>query len=170
MASSDSESSVSVMSVPDEGPDTHASATHSRRRFFALGASAAAGLALSNTAEAQRPVGRPQPLPAGNAPGTDPSAQWQDPLLRLVRRITMGLAPADVALARQLGYNGYLDYQLRPAAMDDAVLESQIASRLPMMQMTADMLRTADGGEVAASWPTRRGIARRSRKRSCVNA
>ncbi|BAH38132.1 hypothetical protein GAU_1090 [Gemmatimonas aurantiaca T-27] len=138
------------MSVPDEGPDTHASATHSRRRFFALGASAAAGLALSNTAEAQRPVGRPQPLPAGNAPGTDPSAQWQDPLLRLVRRITMGLAPADVALARQLGYNGYLDYQLRPAAMDDAVLESQIASRLPMMQMTADMLRTADGGEVAA--------------------
>ncbi|HEY0931905.1 MAG TPA: DUF1800 domain-containing protein [Gemmatimonas sp.] len=147
MASSDTESSANVTPSADDRDLTTA---HSRRRFFALGASAAAGLALGTTAEAQRPVGRPQPLPAGNTPGTDPSAQWNDPLLRLVRRVTMGLAPADVALARQLGYNGYLNYQLRPAAMDDSVLESQIASRLPMTQMSADMLRTSDGGEVVA--------------------
>ncbi len=127
-----------------------ASALASRRRFFALGASAAAGLALGRQAEAQRPVGRPAPLPAGTVSGADPSTQWKDPLLRLVRRVTMGLAPADVALARTLGYSGYLDYQLRPASMDDTVLENLIASRLPMTQMTADALRTADENEMGA--------------------
>lgn len=156
MASSDTEA-LSEISPNDHesgsesgsGSDGH-SAVANRRRFFALGASAAAGLAIGRQLQAQRPVGRPTPLPAGTSAGQDPSAQWKDPLLRLVRRVTMGLAPADVALARQLGYNGYLEYQLRPASMDDAALESTIASRLPMTQMTADLLRTADGGEVVA--------------------
>ncbi|WP_310568498.1 DUF1800 domain-containing protein [Gemmatimonas sp.] len=123
----------------------------SRRRFFALGASAAVGLAASQTLEAQRPKSRgagpfPNGQPTSNAP--DPSAAWSDPVLRLVRRITMGVSPSEVVLARQLGYAGYLDYQLRASVIDDSAIETLVASRLPMTQMPLAMLATQDGNEV----------------------
>lgn len=121
----------------------------SRRRFFAAGASVAAGLALAARSDAQPPRGgRTQPLPTGGAGAQDASREWNDPLLRLVRRVTMGLNPAEVALARQRGFAGYLDWQLRPAAIDDSALESIIATRLPMTQMPAATLRTQDDNEV----------------------
>lgn len=121
----------------------------SRRRFFAAGASVAAGLALAARSDAQPPRGgRTQPLPTGGAGAQDASREWNDPLLRLVRRVTMGLNPAEVALARQRGFAGYLDEQLRPASIDDSALESIIATRLPMTQMPAATLRTQDSNEV----------------------
>lgn len=121
----------------------------SRRRFFAAGASVAAGLALAARSDAQPPRGgRTQPLPSGGAGAQDASREWSDPLLRLVRRVTMGLNTAEVALARQRGFVGYLDWQLRPAAIDDSALESIIATRLPMTQMPAATLRTQDDTEV----------------------
>ncbi len=124
----------------------------SRRRFFALGASAAAGLAAAHTLEAQRPKSRgtspfPTSQPAGSAP--DPSTTWNDPVLRLVRRVTMGMNPDEVALARRLGYAGYLDHQLRVADIDDSAVESLVAARLPMTQMSPAMLATQDSNEVA---------------------
>ncbi len=124
----------------------------SRRRFFALGASAAAGLAAAQTLEAQRPTtrgGSPFPTRPATGNAADPSAAWSDPVLRLVRRITMGISPDEVALARRLGYAGYLDYQLRVANIDDSAVEALIATRLPMTQMTPAMLATQDGNEVA---------------------
>jgi len=131
----------------------------SRRRFFALGASAAA-LVASRPVNAQPPRGRaPSPFPTGptGSGRPDPSTVWTDPLLRLVRRITMGMTSADVTLARSLGYAGYLDYQLRVSAIDDSAIESTIATRLPFTQMTLPQLATQDGGEVEnqlsdASW------------------
>lgn len=121
----------------------------SRRRFFAAGASVAAGLALAARSDAQPPRGgRTQPLPTGGAGAQDASREWNDPLLRLVRRVTMGLNPAEVALARQRGFAGYLDWQLRPASIDDSAIESIIATRLPMTQMPAATLRTLDDNEV----------------------
>jgi len=123
----------------------------SRRRFFALGASAAAGLAAAQTLEAQRPKSRgSSPFPTGRPANTaaDPSAAWSDPVLRLVRRITMGMNPEEVALARRLGYAGYLDYQLRASAIDDTAIESIVASRLPMTQMPLAMLAMQDGNEI----------------------
>lgn len=130
-------------------PDDHRS---SRRRFFALGASAAVGLAAAQTLEAQRPKSRgTSPFPNGQATNSagDPSKAWSDPVLRLVRRITMGMNPEEVALARRLGYAGYLDYQLRASAIDDSAIEAIIAARLPMTQMAPATLATQDGNEVA---------------------
>ena len=129
-------------------PDDHRS---NRRRFFALGASAAVGLATAQTLEAQRPKSRgSSPFPNGQPANTaaDASAAWSDPVLRLVRRITMGMAPDEVALARQLGYAGYLDYQLRASAIDDSAIETIVATRLPMTQMPLATLATQDGNEV----------------------
>jgi uncharacterized protein (DUF1800 family) len=137
------------MSTSARLSEQDAPAVPSRRRFFTAGASAAASLALASRAEAQPPrSGRGQPLPPGGAGAQDASRQWADPVLRLVRRVTMGLSPAEVALARQRGFAGYLDYQLRPAAIDDSALESIIAARLPMTQMPAGTLRTQDSNEV----------------------
>ncbi len=124
----------------------------SRRRFFALGASAAAGLAAVHTLDAQRPTSRgstPFPPAQPTSATADPSTAWSDPVLRLVRRITMGMNPEEVALARQLGYAGYLDYQLRVASIDDSAIDAIVAARLPMTQMTSAMLATQDGTEVA---------------------
>ncbi len=124
----------------------------SRRRFFTLGAAAAAGLAAAQTLEAQRPKSRgSSPFPNGQSASNaaDPSAAWSDPVLRLVRRITMGVNPEEVALARRLGYAGYLDYQLRATDIDDSAIEAIIAARLPMTQMVSATLATQDGNEVA---------------------
>lgn len=138
----------------------------SRRDFFKLGAGALATAAVvspsvspSATLAAQPPRGgsRPSPIPPTSSGVQDASRQWTDPLLRLVRRVTMGLEPGEVALARRLGYNGYLDYQLRAAAIDDSALEATIAARLPLTQLPAATLRTQDSNEVMnqladASW------------------
>jgi uncharacterized protein (DUF1800 family) len=124
----------------------------SRRRFFALGASAAVGLATATTAQAQRPKSRgasPFPTTAPVGVGDDPSIAWRDPVLRLVRRVTMGVSPEEVTLARRLGYAGYLDYQLRASELDDSAIEAIIAARLPMTQMPPATLATQDGNEVA---------------------
>ena len=126
----------------DETPVT--AAAPSRRRFFAMGTSAVAALATGGALAAQPPRtggGRGNPLPAGSVAGADVAAQWRDPLLRLVRRVTMGLAPEDVQLARRLGYSGYLEYQLNAAAIDDSATEQLVASRLPMLAMTGPQLR-----------------------------
>jgi uncharacterized protein (DUF1800 family) len=109
------------------------------------------GLAAAQTLEAQRPKSRvSSPFPNGQPTNTaeDPSAAWSDPLLRLVRRVTMGVNPEEVALARRLGYAGYLDYQLRASAIDDSAIETIIASRLPMTQMPLATLAMQDGNEV----------------------
>lgn len=121
-----------------------------RRRFLALGAGALGAIATSRpgTAAAQPPRGgtRTLPLTPTTAPGSDVAQSWRDPLLRLVRRITFGLNPAEVALARQLGYSGYLEYHLR-ADQDDAALEAGIAQQCPMLTMPGATLRTQDANE-----------------------
>jgi hypothetical protein len=123
----------------------------SRRRFFALGAGALGALAASGSAvQAQPPrgAGRSAPLPAGRPPGSDVAMQWRDPLLRLVRRVTMGMVPAEIALARHLGYAGYLEYQLNADAIDDSEVDALVGTRLPLLAMTGAQLRTQDQNEV----------------------
>src|SRR5947209_1302983 len=95
-----------------------------RRKFVFFGALAAATL-LPGAARAQGRTKKRRPSPANRAPiGLDPSAgqpsedvaafaEWDTGgLSRLVRRATMGITPAEVARATQLGWNGYLSYQL----------------------------------------------------------
>ncbi len=129
---------------PDEQPT-------SRRRFFAIGAGAAAALATARPAEAQLTKGRAAPFSPSSPAGAqrDAAADWKDPTLRLVRRITMGISPEEVALARSLGYAGYLDYHLRPQAIDDSALDTLLTTRLPLTAMPSAQLVSQDGNEVA---------------------
>jgi uncharacterized protein (DUF1800 family) len=134
-----------------EGTATVPEAAPSRRRFFAMGTGAVAALAAGKALSAQPPRaggGRTAPLPAGTVPGADVSLAWRDPVLRLVRRTTMGLSPEEVTRARQLGYSGYLEYQLNWSAIDDSAVDQLIATRLPMVAMTGASLRMQDGNEV----------------------
>ena len=120
----------------------------SRRRFFAMGASAVATLAASATIDAQ--ATRRKPITAPTSSGTKPDAalDWTDPVLRLVRRVTFGVEPGEVALARQMGFGAYLNYQLNASAINDSVVDAAVAQRFPMVSLTTAQLRNADGGEV----------------------
>lgn len=130
----------------------------SRRRFLGLGASvlgavatgaAATSVVSATTAAAQPPRGgRTSPIPGGTPNGTNIAATWPDPLLRLVRRITMGLEPSEVALARQLGYAGYLDYHLNAATINDSAIEATVTARLPLLSLPLAEMRRADSNEV----------------------
>ncbi len=140
------------VAATEEKPVAENANVTSRRGFLTMGAAAAAILGAT-AAEAQTSTrGRylkPKPItPPGT--GIDASAQWKDPILRLVRRITMGLNPVDVALARQLGYTGYLNYQLDAASIDDSAVDAVIATKFPLLAMTYTQLTSQDGGEVNA--------------------
>jgi uncharacterized protein (DUF1800 family) len=136
--------------LADDDEVTAAPAEPSRRRFFKIGAGAVATMAATAALDAQtgRPRGKPVPKPQPVGTRADPSVDWKDPVLRLVRRITMGLEPAEVALARQKGFAGYLNYQLNFAAIDDSAVDATVAARFPLISQTSAQLRTADGGEV----------------------
>jgi len=98
-----------------------------------------AAATMGRAAEAQPPRGRSAPVPAARA--QDPARQWGDPVSRLVRRVTMGMTPDDLAAARRLGYAAYLDQQLQPGGFNDSALEAEIATRLPMTTWSLAQLR-----------------------------
>ena len=145
------ENGIATMESSDPSPSTT-----SRRKFLSFGA-AAAGLAAASAAttavaEAQTvtmgPRGPKTVAPTGLP--QDASMKWVDPTLRLVRRITTGLTPTDVAQAKSMGYAAYLNFQLAPAAIDDSAVDSFIATNLPMVGMTYAQLITQDSTEVAS--------------------
>lgn len=81
-------------------------------------------LASSATAAALWPPSRNQARAADISVDADPGAL----LRKLSSRITMGPTPVELGLAYQLGYNGYLEYHLNHAAIDDTVLNGRIAT------------------------------------------
>src|SRR5215510_5743125 len=143
-----------VESSSDE-PDTQEhlkSKRPSRRSFFFFGAMAAASL-LPKSAKAQQirsRVRRPTPpRQATDAFRTGVNerpaayAEWTaDPasVSRLVRRVTMGVTAADIAKASQLGWQGYLNWQLNYARINDDFVESTVANRYPLVLQTSDQL------------------------------
>ena len=137
------EVALAEVAIPD-------AAVPSRRRFFAMGATAVASMAGTMALDAQPRVQRGKPLPMPLPAGTraDASTDWKDPVLRLVRRITMGLEPNEVALARSLGYAGYLEYHLNYGAIDDTSNELLVQQRMPFVQQPYSLLKTQDSGEV----------------------
>ena len=132
------------------------SSVSSRRQFLTFGA-AVAGLAAATTAgaavaEAQtlQPKPRsPKTVPPVGLP-QDASMLWADPVTRLVRRITNGLTPAEIASAKGMGYATYLNYQLNPGAIDDSAVDTFIATNMPMVGMAYGGLIAQDSNEVAA--------------------
>ncbi|MCC6679246.1 MAG: DUF1800 domain-containing protein [Phycisphaerales bacterium] len=76
------------------------------------------------------------PLARGGPPGARSAGQgWTvaedvDPgvlLVKLVRRITMGITPEELTLANQLGYEGYLERHLDYTAIDDTETQLKLA-------------------------------------------
>ena len=133
-----------------------------RRKFVFFGALAAASL-LPRIAKAQGRTRarsrKPEPtvapirldhgaiIPNENVPAF---AEWDTGgLSRLVRRITMGITPGDVAHAKTMGWNGYLTYQLNYTKINDAALESAAATRYPLTAMSSDQLFDQDSGQIA---------------------
>jgi uncharacterized protein (DUF1800 family) len=128
--------------------------TLSDRRAFLRGGASLAALAVGAAsaapavANAQPARGRiPAPAPTGAAAV---GATWRDPLLRLVRRVTMGLNPTEVARARSLGYQGYLEYQLASDRIDDAAVDQFVTTNYPLLAMDIATLRTQDRGMAEA--------------------
>jgi hypothetical protein len=68
-------------------------------------------------------------------------------LSKLVRRITMGTSPAEMALANQFGYSGYLEYHLNYTAIDDSALQARLAP-LTTLTMPYPQLILLPNGQV----------------------
>ncbi len=86
---------------------------NTRRAFFGA-LTTLAGSAANAEAQLRTPtLGRPTMLP--------------DAELKLVRRITNGLTPEEMASVYAYGYNGYIDLQLNPSAIDDSACDNRLA-------------------------------------------
>jgi len=147
-------------------PDSVESST-SRRRFFAASASvAAATLVGSREAKAQgsgatetrrdmvrsilRKTTRPETGPAKSAQVS--AAAYDSALSKLVRRITNGVTADEMTLARKLGFNGYLEYQLNASKIDDTAVQSYVATTYPYALMDSAQLYALDLGQVASQF------------------
>ena len=132
-----------------------AEAERGRRAALKAGALAVAGLLLPSLAGAQgarrkgpgsdvpRPFGTPATL---SLDPIDPTAAWVSPELRLVRRITMGLTDAEGQRARQLGYEGYLDYHLAADQIDDGAVTQYVATTWSYTTQNGDALYNIEQG------------------------
>ena len=131
----------------------------SRRSFVFFGALAASTL-LPGVARAQGRARRRKPVEPSDRPAdgflTIPQneriqafSEW-DPagMSRLVRRVTLGVTPEEVARAQQLGWQGYLNYQLNYTRINDEDVEATIAQQWPLMSQTSTDLFSADAGQV----------------------
>ncbi|MCU0627075.1 MAG: DUF1800 domain-containing protein [Gemmatimonadaceae bacterium] len=138
----------------DAGPPA-TEAPPTRRGFLA----AAAALALAGRgAQAQQRVPAPQAPATGGrgmsaalarvAAPPDLSGQWQDPVARLVRRITLGINKEELDRAKQLGYTRYLEEQLRPSRIDDRACSEFVAQNYQTLAMKPEALYAADYGRV----------------------
>jgi uncharacterized protein (DUF1800 family) len=157
-----SAAAVSVNDEPQERVDSEDSEQvssvdrPSRRSFVFLGALAAAAV-LPKRAAAQAIRRHPlAPDTPANQPriGIEPDdvvsafAEWDSTGTRLVRRLTLGITPAEVQRANSMGYQGYLNYQLNSSRIDDTTVENAIAQKFPLMSQTSDTLFSADSGQV----------------------
>jgi hypothetical protein len=67
---------------------------------------------------------------------TPPRTPAEPNLLTLVQRMTFGPTGAELALAAQLGVNGYIEHHLNPSAIDDSVLEARVGTDFPALALT----------------------------------
>ncbi|HMA24131.1 MAG TPA: hypothetical protein VKP00_09050, partial [Gemmatimonadaceae bacterium] len=127
-----------------------------RRSFVFFGALAAATL-IPGTSRAQAPSRKRRPIekePIDDAPAIAPRegvaafAEWDSPLSRLVRRVTLGITKAEVARANQLGWQGYLNYQLNYTRINDDAAEAFVATKYPLLSQTSDQLFSAPVGDL----------------------
>jgi uncharacterized protein (DUF1800 family) len=126
----------------------------SRRAFLKLGSLAAASAAaptLPTVAAAQQPTraaaqppkrlrGRQLPRRFAGVNQADqpswivePTDSWFTFPIRLARRVTLGVTTEETRQAIELGYFGYLDWQLEYDRIDDAAAEDFVAAKYPLL-------------------------------------
>jgi uncharacterized protein (DUF1800 family) len=143
-----------------------------RRRFLASALAGVATLATSRPAHAQgrRKKADREAMPA------DPFARnlglaiaapsaWANPVIRLVRRATLGLTDADVTAARAMGYQGWLQYQLDYQRIDDSAVDNAVATLWPTTTQDVNTLFSVAQGTVQtaqqAAWVYRAALSKR---------
>jgi uncharacterized protein (DUF1800 family) len=75
-------------------------------------------------------------------------AEWASVNNRLVRRATLGLTRDEVARATSMGYQGWLNYQLNYARIDDSACEDAVALKYPALAYTGEQLFAADSNVI----------------------
>ena len=139
-------------------PDAQTAPVTSRRRFFSAGATvAAATLVGARSASAQgsgtetrrdmvrrvlRKSTRPESRPAQSAQLS--AAAYDSALSKLVRRITNGTTPEEMTLARKLGFQGYLNYQLNWSKIDDTAVQAYVGTNFPYASQDSAQLYLLD--------------------------
>jgi len=133
-----------------------ASERPSRRSFVFFGALAAATL-IPKASRAQAPSRKRRPTekpPIDEQQAIAPResvaafSEWDGSLSRLVRRATLGVTKAEMARATQLGWQGYLNYQLNYTRINDDASEAIVAQKYPLLSQTSDVLFSAPAGDV----------------------
>jgi uncharacterized protein (DUF1800 family) len=140
----------------------------SRRRFFAAGATlAAATVAGARPAWGQGSTRRESGvrrmvrrlLQQPPRQGFDPfrrnpisQAGWDSALVKLVRRVTNGVTQEELALARQLGFYGYLNYHLNWTRIDDNQVQSYVGQNFPTVNQDAAQLYALNQDTVRAEF------------------
>jgi uncharacterized protein (DUF1800 family) len=145
----------------------------SRRNLFAAGASAAFAAVLADAAADPLFAGIPTDRAlttwaAGGSSGggrlRDAAAMAQDgsgaappigsglpapdPTVYLVNRLTFGQQTADLARARQLGWEGFIEEQLNPERIDDSALDAALGA-FPTLHMRPARLLGMDKATVS---------------------
>jgi uncharacterized protein (DUF1800 family) len=148
---------------PDSGDATQAT---SRRRFFAATASVAAATLVGSReasaqgggAETRRDMVR-RVLQKTTRPETGPArsvqisaAAYDSALSKLVRRITNGVTEEEMTLARKLGFQGYLNYQLNASKIDDTAVQTYVGTNYPYALMDSSQLYLLDAGQVSTQF------------------
>jgi uncharacterized protein (DUF1800 family) len=110
-----------------------------RRSFFQLGAAAAASALLPARkagAQSSKRVAAPSPrtfqlVQQMEAPPVP--AAWKSASLRLLRRATYAPTAADRAAVAALGYQGWLNQQLKYKRIDDTAVDTFVATNYPLL-------------------------------------
>ena len=153
-------------STVESEPDAHTAPVPSRRRFFAAGAAvAAASLIGARSASAQgagtetrrdmvrrvlRKSTRPESRPVQSTQVA--AAAYDSALSKLVRRITNGTTPEEMTLARKLGFQGYLNYQLNWSKIDDTAVQTYVGTNFPYALQDSSQLYLLDQATVSTQF------------------
>lgn len=111
-----------------------------RRAAAQRAARPAVGTAGRSAAELSQ-LFNPRRVSADTVLGSD---NWLKSPLRLARRITFGLTPAETQRALRLGYKAYLEYQLNHMAIDDSAVEGVVATNWPRIAQPSSALVQVD--------------------------
>lgn len=146
--------------VVTDAPAVPESGSASTRRAFLAGA--LAGVAFAPQALGAQGRRKPARLARESTPvdwqgfAIAPSADWTNPIARLVRRATMGMNAAELANARAMGYQAWLQSQLDYQRLDNTAVEAQVAALWPILSQNGDTLFQVNQGtaqnNLQAAW------------------